>query len=308
MTDQLKATIPSLSTPGEQEVYVSRSFWADAIRHFRRDKLSVLSLIVLAVLTILCFLGPPLVEDVLQLNVTRTSLVDRYQPPGQGSLLGTDHLGRDQFIRLLYGGRISLLIAYTASFMSIVIGVLVGLLAGFYGGRVDDLIIWIINTLESIPSIFLLLIVSTVWQPSPYTLILILGLLGWFSTCRLVRAQVISLKEREYITAARAIGGRTGHLLVQHILPNVLSVVIISLTINAGSLILVESGLSYLGLGVQPPTPTWGNMLTEARSYFVVGTHLVVWPGLLITLTVLCFYLVGDGLRDALDPRNVRSQ
>ncbi|MBN2469318.1 MAG: ABC transporter permease, partial [Anaerolineae bacterium] len=176
------------------------------------------------------------------------------------------------------------------------------------GGRVDDIIIWMINTLESIPSIFLLLIVSTIWQPSPYTLIMILGLLGWFSTCRLVRAQVISLKEREYITAARALGGQDVHLLWQHILPNILSVVIISLTINAGGLILVESGLSYLGLGVQPPVPTWGNMLTESRSYFVVGTHLVVWPGLLITLTVLCFYLVGDGLRDALDPRNVRSR
>lgn len=308
MTHQSQAVVTNLSGPDDTEVYVSRSFWADAVRHFRRDRLSLFALVVLAILTVLCFLGPPVAEDVLQVNVTRTNLVDRYQLPGQGSLLGTDHLGRDQFIRLLYGGRISLLIAYAASLMSIVIGVLIGLLAGFYGGWVDDIIIWMINTLESIPSIFLLLIVSTIWQPSPYTLIMILSLLGWFSTCRLVRAQVISLKEREYITAARAIGGRSAHLLGQHILPNILSVVIISLTINAGSLILVESGLSYLGLGVQPPTPTWGNMLTESRSYFVVGTHLVVWPGILITLTVLCFYLVGDGLRDALDPRNVRGQ
>ncbi len=308
MTDNSAAAVVKLSDHDVQEVYVSRSFWADALQHFRRDRLSLFAIIILAVLTLLCFVGPPIVEDVLKLNVTRTNLIDRYQPPGEGSLLGTDHLGRDQFIRLLYGGRISLLIAYAASAVSIVIGVVVGLTAGFYGGWVDDVIIWLINTLESIPSIFLLLIVSTIWQPSPYTLIMILALLGWFGTCRLVRAQVISLKEREYITAARAIGGRAGHLLFQHILPNVLSVVIISLTINAGGLILTESGLSYLGLGVQPPVPTWGNMLTEARSYFVVGTHLVVWPGLLITLTVLCFYLVGDGLRDALDPRNVRSR
>lgn len=298
-------TLPVALT--EDELHQSRSFWEDAIRHFRRDRMSIIALVILLVLTLICFLGPPIAESVLHVDVTRTNLIDRYKPPGGDNLLGTDQMGRDQLIRLLYGGRISLLIAYTASAMGITIGVLVGLISGFYGGRIDDSIIWLINTLESIPSIFLLLIVSTIWNPSPYTLIMILGLLGWFTTCRLVRGQVFSVKERDYIMAARALGGNNVHLMMRHILPNLLSVVIISLTINAGSLILIESGLSYLGLGVQPPTPTWGNMLTESRSYFVVGTHLVLWPGLLITLTVLCFYLLGDGLRDALDPRNVRS-
>ncbi len=284
----------------------SRSFWEDAIRYFLRDRLSIAALVMLLVMTLLCFFGPPIAEQVLEVEVNRTDLVNRYNPPGAGNLLGTDQLGRDQFIRLLYGGRISLSIAYTASVVSITIGVLVGIGAGYYGGRVDDLIIWFINTMESVPSIFLLLIAATIWSPSPEVLIMILGLLGWFTTCRIVRGQVLSLKAREYMVAAQALGARDWWLMLRHILPNTLSVVVISLTINAGTLILIESGLSYLGLGVQPPTPTWGNMLTDSRSYFVQGTHLVVWPGALITITVLCFYLAGDGLRDALDPKSVR--
>ncbi len=276
--------------------------------HFSRDRLSMTALGMIILLTVLCFLGPPVVENILGVDVSRTDLINRYRPPGEGNLLGTDQLGRDQFIRLLYGGRISLSIAYAASALSIIIGVTVGVLAAFYGGKVDDIIIWFLNTLESVPTIFLLLIAATVWSPSPQVLILILAALGWVGTCRLVRGQVLSLKERDYVLAARAIGASDRRLMISHILPNTLSIVIISLTITAGTLILIESGLSYLGLGVQPPTPTWGNMLTESRSYFVAGTHLVVWPGALITLTVLCFYLVGDGLRDALDPKSVRGR
>ncbi len=290
------------------EVYKPRSFWIDALSHFVRDRLSMAALAMLLIMTVVCYLGPSIVENVLQVDANRTNLANRYIPPGHGNLLGTDHLGRDQFIRLLYGGRVSLSIAYTASILSITIGVVVGIVAGYYGGVIDDVIMWFINTLESVPTIFLLLIAATVWSPSAEVLILILGALGWVTTCRLVRGQVLSLKERDFMMAARAVGARDWWLMLQHILPNTLSIVIISLTINAGSLILVESGLSYLGLGVQPPTPTWGNMLTESRSYFVTGTHLVIWPGVLITLTVLCFYLVGDGLRDALDPKNVRGR
>jgi peptide/nickel transport system permease protein len=219
-------------------------------------------------------------------------------------ILGTDHLGRDQLIRLLYGGRVSLAIAYSASFMAILIGVALGLVSGFYGGRADDLITWIVTTLSSVPPLFLMLIAAAIWAPSAGLLIVILALLGWIGTCRLVRGEVLSLKEHEYVEAARAVGASNFRLLVVHILPNVLPIVIVTMTIIAGNLILIESGLSFLGVGVQPPTPTWGNMLTDSRSYFNIGTHLVVWPGILIMVTVLCFYLVGDGLRDALDPRS----
>ncbi len=290
------------------QFHKSRSFWMDALRHFRRDRLSMLSLFVLLLLTVVCFFGPPIVENVLHVDVSRTDLFNRNLPPGVGGLLGTDQLGRDHFIRLLYGGQVSLAVAYLASLVSITIGVVVGIVTAYYGGVVDDAVMWFINTLESVPTIFLLLIAATIWSPSAEVLIMILGALGWVTTCRLVRGQVLSLKANEFMLAARAIGARDWWMMLSHIFPNTISLVVISLTINAGSLILVESGLSYLGLGVQPPTPTWGNMLTEARSYFVQGTHLVIWPGFLISLTVLCFYLVGDGLRDALDPRSVRGR
>jgi peptide/nickel transport system permease protein len=265
------------------------------------------ALVLLLALTVICVLGPPVVESVLEVDVTRTNSSERFALPGeQGHLLGADHLGRDQFIRLMYGGRVSLAIAYAASLMIILIGVVLGLLAGFYGGRVDDLITWGVNTLSSIPPLFILLIVSAIWQPSAEALIIILALTGWVGTSRLVRAEVLSLKERDYVLAARALGASDLRLLLSHIFPNLMSIVIVTGSIIAGNLILVESGLSFLGVGVQPPVPTWGNMLTDSRTYFVTGVHLVIWPGLLIMITVMCFYLVGDGLRDALDPHRVR--
>lgn len=283
------------------------SLWRRAIFSLLRDRLTIVAAIGLTLLTALCVLGPPLVEQALDVDANKTKILDRYKPPGfENHLLGTDNLGRDQFIRLLYGGRVSLGVAYGASIMSISIGLILGMLAGFYGGLVDDVINWLVSTLSSIPSIFLLILVSVIFTPSPEIVVILLGLLGWISTCRLVRGEVLTLKERDFIVAARAIGVPTRRLLTHHFFPNLLSLVIATLTIDAGTLILVESGLSYLGLGVRPPTPTWGNMLTASRQYFVTGPHLVVWPGLMIVLTVLCFYIVGDGLRDAFDPRTTR--
>jgi peptide/nickel transport system permease protein len=282
----------------------SRSFWIDAIVYLLRDRLSIAAISILTLLTLICIIGPPFVENQLGVDVTRIRVGDRFiSPMAEGHLLGTDEYGRDQLIRLLYGGRISLAIAYSASFMIIFIGVTSGLISGFYGGIPDDIITWIVNTLSSMPPLFILLIVSALWSPSPEILVIILALLGWFGTCRLVRGEVLSLKERDYILAAKALGASDFRLIFIHIFPNVLSLVIVTGSIIAGNLILLESGLSYLGLGVQPPTPTWGNMLTDARNFLVTGVHLIIWPGVLIMITVLCFYLIGDGLRDALDPR-----
>jgi ABC-type dipeptide/oligopeptide/nickel transport system permease subunit len=282
----------------------SRSFWLDAIVYFLRDKLSLFALSLLVMLTLVCVLAPSFIENQLNVDVERTNTRERFfQPMTDGHLLGTDEYGRDQLIRLLYGGRISLAIAYSASFMIIAIGVTLGLISGYYGGWIDDGITWVVNTLSSMPPLFILLIVSALWSPSAPILVIILALLGWFGTCRLVRGEVLSLKERDYILAAKALGASDGRLIFVHIFPNVLSLVIVTGSIIAGNLILLESGLSYLGLGVQPPTPTWGNMLTDARNFLVTGIHLIVFPGILIMITVLCFYLIGDGLRDALDPR-----
>jgi peptide/nickel transport system permease protein len=278
-----------------------------ALRYLLRDRLTMVALSILLFLTVLCLLAPPVIENITQIDPNRTNVLDRYLTPGEkGHILGTDQLGRDQFMRLLYGGRVSLSIAYTASLMSISIGVVLGIIAGYNGGRIDDFISWFINTLSSIPTIFLLILTSTIFSPSPTVLIILLGLLGWISTCRLTRGEVFSLKEREYILAARALGASGFRIMLVHILPNLLSQIIVALTIDAGVLILVESGLSFLGLGVQQPDASWGNMLTASRSYFATGVHLVIWPGIMITTTVLCFYIVGDGLRDAFDPRMSR--
>ena len=282
----------------------SRSFWRDALAFIRRDRLTVFAISVLLVFTLICVLMPLIFENVLNLDVNSTSIPNRFKQPGEsGFILGTDQLGRDQFLRLIYGGRVSLTIAYLASFITVFIGISLGLLAGYYGRGVDDLISWGVNTLSAIPPLFLLLIASAVWEPSTEVLVVVLAALGWVGTSRLVRGEVLSLKERDYVLAARALGASDLRILVSHILPNVFSIVMVTMTIIAGNLITIESGLSYLGVGIQPPTPTWGNMLTDSRSYFVSGVHLVFTPGILIMITVICFYLVGDGLRDALDPR-----
>ena len=282
----------------------SRSFWRDALAFIRRDRLTIFAVSVLLALTLICSLSPVFIERVLNLEVNDTSIPDRFKQPGEdGFALGTDQLGRDQFLRLIYGGRVSLTIAYLGSALTVFIGITLGLLAGYYGRQIDDLISWGINTLSAIPPLFLLLIAAAVWEPSTEVLIMVLAALGWVGTSRLVRGEVLSLKERDYVLAARALGASDFRILIYHILPNVFSIVMVTMTIIAGNLILIESGLSYLGVGIQPPTPTWGNMLTDSRSYLVTGVHLIFMPGILIMITVLCFYLVGDGLRDALDPR-----
>ncbi|MAU12945.1 MAG: hypothetical protein CL607_24215 [Anaerolineaceae bacterium] len=281
-----------------------RSFWNRMIKQILRDRLTLMALSILFLFTVASFFGPTIVENALHVDVEDASVRDRYLPPSSEHILGTDQLGRDQFIRLLYGGRISLLIAYSASLLAMTIGVSVGTLAGYFGGAIDDILTWVISTLSSIPSLFLLLIASAIFSPSPEVLVMILGFLSWIQIARLVRGQILSLKRQDFVLAAQALGSSDLRIMVYHILPNVISIALIAVTISAGNLILVESGLSFLGLGVQPPTPTWGNMLSDSRSYFSYGIHLVVWPGTMITLTVLCFFLLGDGLRDALDPRN----
>lgn len=298
------ANITSISQPYQGNKRPIRNlFWQRAVRRLLRDYLTLIALFGVIGLVLLCVFGPPIIEQALNINPNRTAVTDRYLPPNPAHPLGTDNVGRDQLVRLLYGGRISLAIASVGSLLTISIGVLSGLVAGYYGGAVDALLRWIISTLESIPVFFLLIVVTTIWSPSPETLVVLVAFLGWSATARLVRGEVLSLRERDYVLAARALGAPNWRIMLTHLLPNLFPIVIVALTINAGSLILVESGLSFLGLGVQPPTPTWGNMLTDARANFYRGTYLIVWPGIMIAVTVLCFYLVGDGLRDALDPR-----
>lgn len=306
-----------------EEKRVSESLFRQALRRLRRDRLTLMALSVLFTIGMLAVFAPN-IQAALGVSYTRTNVTAAFLPPCIPSLgigpaecnpshiLGTDDLGRDHFVRLLYGGRISLSIALAAAIISIVIGVGLGMVTGYFGGIVDDFIIWLITTLNSIPSLFLLLIVSSViitnpnfsgtFLSGPFALVIILGFLGWTGTARLVRGETLSIREREYILGARAMGASSGRIMLIHILPNLISVVVITLALDIGSLILVEAGLSFLGLGVKAPEPSWGNMLSQAQTYFNKGPHLVVFPGLFIFLTVLCLYVIGDGIRDAFDP------
>ncbi|MBN1965679.1 MAG: ABC transporter permease subunit [Anaerolineae bacterium] len=232
-----------------------------------------------------------------------TSIITGTEGRRRFYLLGTDGAGRDMVTRLLYGGQVSLKIGFFSAIGSITIGVLLGITAGFYRGIFDDVVMWIITTLNSIPQLFLLLIISAMLAPNENSLILVLVFLGWTGSTRIVRGETFALREREFIVAARAIGASSLRIMFVHIMPNVISVLLIVLTRAIGGLILTESALSFLGFGVKPPTPTWGNMLTGGLDLLRDAPHLVFAPGLLISLTVLCLYVIGDGLRDAFDPR-----
>jgi peptide/nickel transport system permease protein len=278
-----------------------------ALRRLRSDGLTLLAMIIITVFVILSVLAPTITSQWLKVDYSRTSLGETFLPIGSAShILGTDDLGRDHLARLLYAGQVSLGIAFIAAFLSLSIGVLVGILAGYYGGWLDDAINWLIATLSSIPTLFLLLIIAAVFSPGPLVLVLVLGGLGWLSTARLVRGETLALREREYVISARSIGASDIRIMLRHILPNLLSIVLITLATDIGDLILTESALSFLGLGIQPPTPSWGNMLSNAQTFFTLGAHLVIMPGVLISTTVLCLYVIGDGLRDAFDPTSRR--
>ena len=290
---------PELQIELERE---TRGYWASALYSLRRDKLTLAAIGMLSVLVILCFplAGP--ITRALGVDPNKTNVSIHFQGPSSEHLLGVDHMGRDQLARLLYGGRVSLGVALVAALIVMSLGILIGTVAGYYGGVVDDVVVWFINTMISIPFILLLLIVSLLFKPNAATLTVFIGLMTWMGVSRIVRGQILQAKQMEYVIAAKALGVRTNRMVMRHLLPNVIPVVIIFAAEITGDVILIESALSFLGLGIQPPTATWGNMLTKAQSYFFLGPHLVIWPGLFITLTVLCLYIIGDGLRDALDP------
>ena len=294
----------------ESERDVGESLTRVAFRRLRRDKITLLAIAVIAVITIMSA-AAPIISNALNVSYTKTNAQETFLTPmtvtesnGVTSthILGTDDLGRDVFSRLLYAGQVSLSVGFLAAILSLTIGVTLGIFTGYYGGLADDFTNWVIATLTSIPSLFLLLIVAAVLQPTPTTLILVLGFLGWTGTTRLVRGETLSLREREYTISARAIGASDRRIMFNHILPNVFSVIVITLAIDIGALILAEAGLSFLGLGIKPPIPSWGNMLTKSQEFFTRGPFLVWPPGIMIFLTVLCMYVIGDGVRDAFDP------
>lgn len=224
-------------------------------------------------------------------------------PRGTCHWMGTDQAGRDVLSRALYGGRISMRIGLYVASISMTLGVVLGLISGYYAATfIDDIINAIIQTLGSIPLLFLLIILSRIFQPGPEGLSFLIGVFGWMGVSRLIRGQIFSIREREYILASRAIGASIWRILFRHILPNVSSIVIVVGVFNVAGAIIAEAGLSYLGVGIGPPLPSWGNMMQGSLGNFTDAPWLVLAPGLFIFLTTLSIYLIGDGLRDALDP------
>jgi peptide/nickel transport system permease protein len=302
MTTQTR--VVALKNHELDETYASPSLLQLALRRLWRDRLTMIALSVLLFLIVISF-SAPIINRIFGVDSTSIEADSFLMPGSPGHILGTDDLGRDHLARLLEAGQISLLIGFLAAALSLVIGVSVGLLTGFFGGIVDDFVIWLITTINSVPLFFIILIIAAIVSPGASTLIIVLGFLGWTGTTRLVRGETIALREREFVISAKAVGATRLRIMFAHILPNLISVIVISLAIDIGVIILVEAGLSFLGVGVKPPTATWGNMLTDSQTFFTHGPHLVFWPGFLIFLTVLCLYVLGDGLRDAFDPTTV---
>lgn len=236
------------------------------------------------------------------------NLLSRLSPPSWAGgdsrfFLGSDHLGRDILSRLIYGTRIALLVSFVGVVMAATIGISLGLAAGYFGGRVDSLIMRFVDTLIAIPNIILYLTVLGVFGPSFTVLVLVIGFINWTTFARVVRAEVLSVKRREFVEATRALGQNTLLIIGRHVLPNVIAPIIVVATLNVATVIILEASLSFLGLGVQPPTVTWGRMLSDGRSYIATAWWLATFPGLFITLACLSLILIGDSLRDALDPR-----
>jgi peptide/nickel transport system permease protein len=279
----------------------SASYWRLSFRRFLRHRVAVIGLAVLGVVALMAVAAPAIAPQ----SPTAIDPTAFQAAPSRAHWLGTDSVGRDVLSRLVYAARVSLTVGLLAVSMYVVIGTSVGSIAAYYGGKIDLVLSRLMDVMLSFPPLIIILFaVSVFGKPSLWNVIIVLGLLGWPAVARLVRGQVLSLRETEFVQAARAVGASDGAVVVRHLLPNSLAPVLVAATFGTANAILVEAALSFLGLGVQPPTPSWGNMLTDAQSLTVLERMPWLWlpPGLMIMISVLTINFVGDGLRDALDP------
>ena len=302
--DRNQITTAEERTLARARLRTAKGFYRRAWDSLRRDKVAMVALVLVAVITLLSF-GAPLVSAWLTgYSYSQVDLRSTLYPPfTDGHVFGTDSNGRDILTRLVYGGRVSLTVAILAAITALTIGGLVGAVAGFYGGIVDNVLMRFVDVIISIPGITLLLLLSVWLRPGPIGLAFIIAATGWPGLARLVRGQVLSLRSRDYVDAARVIGATNGRIIARHIMPNVLSVMVVWVSLAIPTLILTEAALSYLGFGVSIPTPSWGNMLDEAKEFYLISWTYVFIPGVTIFITALSFNLLGNGVRDALDPR-----
>ena len=302
-TAPLPAAVATPPLIGDLLTKPARSPWRIALDRFKQSPLAILGLIVIVAMSLLAIFASyvaPYAENEIDLfNITAK--------PSAEHRLGTDELGRDELSRLLYGGRISLSVGVGAAIISTVIGIIVGAIAGFYGGWIDTLLMRFVDLMLAFPAIFLLLILFAMYGSSVLSVVVFLGAFSWMWLARVIRGEFMSLKERDFVEAARSIGVPNGLIIRRHLLPNVTAAIIVATTLNVAYAMLAEATLSFLGFGVPPETPTWGNTLNAARPNYVTVPLLAIAPGLTLTIAVLAINFVGDGLRDAFDPRGRRS-
>lgn len=280
-----------------------QSYWSQSWERLRANRIGMACGAVILVLAAIALAAPLVSTYLTHFAYSDQDLAHIFRPPSPAHWLGTDELGRDTLTRLVYGAQVSLTVGFLTVGLSIAAGGTVGLIAGYYGGWVDNILMRLVDTLLSIPSIFLFILLSILLRPNAITLSMIIAVVGWGGVARLVRGETLSIKTRDFITATRSIGARDARLILRHLLPNALPVMIVAASLAVGQIILVEAALSYLGLGIQPPTPSWGNMLSNAQQYFYHSVYLVIFPGVGIFATVLAANIFGNAVRDAFDPR-----
>lgn len=297
----------------EVEIRISRGYWHEVLHRLVRNRIALACGVIQILLILLAVLASPIVHLLLHQDPYAQNLQQALVGVGQdGHLLGTDELGRDIAARLIYGAQVSLLVGYLTVAIQLLIGGTLGILAGYYGGLVDAILMRLVDIVLSIPSIFLLILIGslsprigpvTLGTSSPVPLAFVIALVSWGGVSRLVRAEVLATKERDFILATRSLGARDVRIMFRHLLPNVVSVMVVAASLSIGAVILVEAALDYIGLGIAPPTASWGNMISNAQEYFYHSVSIVILPGAAIFITVLAMNLFGNGIRDAIDPR-----
>jgi len=303
----MSASPATLGAPPAAEPAAARgrpeSLWADAFRRLRKNRAAVLSAILLAIISLLAILAPwiPGLQD-----PTAQNLALGASPPSAAHWFGTDELGRDTLSRVIYGGRISLMVGLVATIVSLIIGVSYGAFSGYVGGKTDEVMMRFVDILYSLPYIFLVILLLVFFSRSLIMLFVALGLVQWLTMARIVRGQVLSIKSQNFVEAARALGASDATIIFRHIVPNTLGPVIVYTTLTVPAVILQEAFLSFLGLGVQPPDASWGTLVADGARLLALFPWLVIFPGAALSLTLMCFNFLGDGLRDALDPQDKR--
>jgi len=281
----------------------AQSYWNESWERLRANRIGIAAGTLIVLFGLIAVLAPIFSAVLTHVQPQTIDLSHTFKAPGGTHILGTDELGRDTLTRLIWGARVTLGVALLTVAVSLTVGTAVGMLAGYWGGWIEDVLMRLVDTVLAIPAIFLFILMSILFRPTPVSLALIIASVGWGQVARLVRGEVLSVKERDFILATRSIGARPLRLMLRHLLPNVLPVLIVAASLGVGQIILIEAALDFLGLGIQPPTPSWGNMLTNAESYFFHSVWLVYFPGVMIFVTVLASNVFGNAVRDAFDPR-----